>query len=287
MDTIKRYDLHKDDYSKLHFEINDAKSYFERNKKHASVPHRHSFYQIIFFKKPGRHFVDYETVNHGKNTIFFINRNQIHYFCLDAPNEGYLFHFNDYFINKGKEGMMDRFSLSIFNEIGSSHVQLSDGDNKKINLLTSFIESEILAKDSYYKEQIYHYLQNILFQIERLRKLNGSIDANDNPEHKLAVDFRKLIFEQIGTFHGMEYYAHTLGTNTKTLTEVTKAVLHETPANIIKACKILEAKRMLSNQQLSIKEIAYGLGFNDPTYFTKYFKKGTGLTPKQFQKEHL
>ncbi|WP_299215640.1 AraC family transcriptional regulator [uncultured Aquimarina sp.] len=287
MDTIKRYDLHKDDYSKLHFEVNDALSYFEKNKQHASVPHRHSFYQIIWFKKAGRHFVDYDTIDHDANTIFFINRNQIHYFCIDAPNEGYLFHFNDYFINKSKAGLMDRFSLSIFNEIGSNCLKLSDSDTKKVGLLASYIESEIHSKDSYYKEQVYHYFQNILFQIERLRKLDGSIDVETNPEHKLAADFKKLVFEEIESFHSIDYFASTLGTNSKTLTEVSKAILLDTPANIIKQSKLLEAKRMLSNRSSAIKEIAYGLGFEDPTYFTKYFKKGTGYTPKQFQKAHL
>lgn len=287
MDTIKRYDLHKDDFSKLHFEVNDAKSYFERNKKHASVPHRHSFYQIIWFKSSGRHFVDYETIDHDANSIFFINRNQIHYFCLDAPNDGYLFHFNDDFVNRGKEGLMNRFSLSIFNEIGSSFLKLSKENAKKMNLLTSYIESEILNKDSYYKEQVYHYFQNVLFQIERLNKLDGGVDVELNVGHKLAVEFKKLVFKEIESFHSIDYFAGSLGTNTKTLTEVSKEVLLDTPANIIRQVKLLEAKRMLSNLSTTIKEVAYGLGFEDPTYFTKYFKKGTGYTPKQFQKEHL
>ena len=64
-------------------------------------------------------------------------------------------------------------------------------------------------------------------------------------------------------------------------------ILLDTPANIIKGCKLLEAKRMLSNQNISIKEVAYALGFDDPTYFTKYFKKGTTYTPKEFQKAYL
>ena len=41
---------------------------------------------------------------------------------------------------------------------------------------------------------------------------------------------------------------------------------------------------MLVQKNVSIKEVAYSLGFNDPTYFTKYFKKTTGYTPKAFQK---
>ena len=287
MNSIKRYDLHKDDYSKLHFEINDANSYFENNKAHASVPHRHSFYQIILFKQAGRHFVDYETINHQANTIFFINRNQIHYFCLDAPNEGYLFHFNDSFLNREGKDISNRFSLSIFNEIGSCYLELSDQEMQKIGFLTSFIESEMLRKDDYYKDQVYHYFQNILFQIERLRKLKGNLDVEYNPEHKLAVDFKKLVFREMDYFHSIDYYARQLGTSAKTLTKVSKDVLLNTPANMIRDWKIIEAKRMLSNEKSSIKEIAYGLGFDDPTYFTKYFKKETKLTPKQFQKAFL
>lgn len=287
MNSVKRYDLHKDDYSKLHFEISDAKSYFGKNEVHASVPHRHSFYQVIWFKKSGRHYIDYEVVDHKENTIFFINKNQIHYFCANSPNEGYLFHFNDLFINKSDDGLMKRFSASIFNEIGSNCLMLSEPEAKKIGLIASFIESEILFKDSYYKEQVYHYFQNILFLIERLRKKEGNVDFKTNENYKLATDFKKLIFEQIDTFHNIDHYAHKLGTNAKTLTTVSKKFLLDTPANIIKESKLLEAKRMMSNQKISIKEIAYGLGFDDPTYFTKYFKKGTGLTPKEFKEVYL
>ena len=287
MNDIKRYDLHKDDYSKLHFEVNEAGSYFEKNKAHASVPHRHSFYQVIWFHKAGRHYVDYQVIDHPENTIFFINKNQIHYFCTDASNEGFLFHFNDFFINRFSQGMMQRFSTSIFNEIGSNHLRLSASDSKKIGLITSFIESEILFKDTYYREQVYHFFQNILFQIERLRQKQDQIDLNVSEDYLLAANFKKLITEQIDTFSSIDDYAEKLGTNAKNLTTISKKFLLNTPANIIKECKLLEAKRMLSNQKTSIKEIAYALGFDDPAYFTKYFKKGVGLTPKEFQKKYV
>lgn len=182
---------------------------------------------------------------------------------------------------------MDRFALSIFNEIGSSSIELSDQDAQKMGLLTSFIENEILQQDEYYKNQVYHYFQNILFQIERLRKSHGDLDVELNAEHKLAADFKQIIFREMDSFHSIDYFARELGTSAKTLTKVSKEVLLDTPAGVIKSSKILEAKRMLSNERSSIKEIAYGLGFDDPTYFTKYFKKETELTPKQFQKQIL
>ncbi|PCJ94796.1 MAG: hypothetical protein COA50_10405 [Flavobacteriaceae bacterium] len=287
MGEIKRYDLHKDDFSKLHFEINHAKSYVDENFKDASIPHRHSYYQVIWFRKAGRHYIDYNIIDHPENTVFFINKNQIHYFCKNSLNEGFLFHFNDEFINTHNPQILERFTISIFNEIGDNYITLSESDSKKVGLITSFIEAEILYKDANYREQSYHHFQTILFLIERLRNKKHNLNPVTNSNFTLAATFKKLIFQRINDFYSIDDYANELNTNSKTLTAVSKEYLLDTPANIIKELKLLEAKRMLSNQNLSIKEVAYSLGFDEPTYFTKYFKKGTSLTPKEFQKAYL
>ncbi|MGX1930473.1 helix-turn-helix domain-containing protein [Flagellimonas sp. 2504JD4-2] len=287
MTKIERYHLHKNDPSKLHFEVKDAQPYYELNKKPASVPHRHSFYQLIWFKEHGRHYVDYEVIDHDANSIFFINKNQIHYFCPDSSNIGFLFHFNDEFINARNAGLMDRFAVSIFNEIGGYCLNLDPAEAEKFDGITASIQSELTSKESFYKEQVYHYFQIILLQIERLRKKESNIDFNANMDFGLAFKFKRLINQQIHEFHSIDAYATALGTNSKTLTNVSKKILLTTPAEVIRESKLLEAKRMLSNQKISIKEIAYSLGFDDPTYFTKYFKKGVGHTPKEFQKTFL
>ena len=49
---------------------------------------------------------------------------------------------------------------------------------------------------------------------------------------------------------------------------------------------VLEATRDLTFTVLSVKEIAYSLGFDDPAYFTRFFTKHTGLTPTQFRKRN-
>ncbi len=287
MEQINRYDLHKDDYSKLHFELYDAGSYLGKNQKPASVPHRHSYYQLIWFKTAGRHFVDYEVIDHPQNSIFFISRNQIHHFCTESPNQGYLFHFNDFFINRAGAGLMERFSTTIFNTIGKGHLVLSAEEAQKMEQLTTLISSEVLNKGANYEQQVFHFFQAMLFQIERLLEKDVNLDIGTDPDFKLAADFKKLILDRIDTFLTIQDYAKALGTNSKKLTSVSKTFLMSTPAAVIKESRLLEAKRMLSNQNLSIKEIAYSLGFEDPTYFTKYFKRGTELTPREFQKAYL
>jgi AraC family transcriptional regulator, transcriptional activator of pobA len=135
MEDIKKYHLHKDDYSKLHFEIQDAKSYFDKNAVPATKPHKHSFYQLIWFKKSGRHYVDYEVREHGENVVFFINPNQIHHFCPDSYNEGVLFHYNEYFMGhlSRKVRLKKRFKVStVFTRLAES------ADPKKLPKRFSF-----------------------------------------------------------------------------------------------------------------------------------------------------
>lgn len=283
MDNISKYDLHKNDFSKLHFEIHDAKPYLLKNLDHAAIPHRHSFYQIIWFKSAGSHYIDYEIIEHPANTVFFINTNQIHYFCPDSLNEGSLFHFNDYFISQFNPEFTERFSLSVFNEIGKPFVQLSEKDIEKFSVLTNVILDELMGNDLFMKEQVYSIFTSLLFLIERLKAKETKIDFTLNTDFKLAYLFKEEVYKNKQSFFNIEHYSNLLHTNNKKLTSVVKQYLGDTPANIIIAIKILEAKRRLANGKFSIQEIAYDLGFDQPTYFTKYFKKATGITPKDFQ----
>jgi AraC-like DNA-binding protein len=280
---IEKYHLHKDDYSKLHFEINDVDAYFERNQVRASKPHRHSFYQLIWFKKAGKHYIDYNVIHHPANSLFFINKNQIHYFCSNSANEGYLYHFNDFFIERFNPQLMDRFHISIFNEIGDCFVKFGEPEAEKLKAISSFIEAEMKTKEYLYKEQVFSLFQTILFVVERANSKKGIAEYENDVDFALAVRFSNLVTKNIKEFLGIEKYAAQLLTNPKKLSASCKKHLMDTPASIIKQKKVLEAKRMLANQKVAIKEIAYSLGFEDPTYFTKYFKKSTGLTPKDFQ----
>lgn len=287
MGNIERYDLHRNDYSKLHFEVFDAITYLRKNKEKATKPHRHSFYQLIYFRNKGRHYVDYEVVEHPGNALFFLNKNQVHYFCPEASNEGDLIHFDEFFLKGSFLELIKRFSISIFNGISRNYVFLSHSESEKIGRIISFIKEELLAKDEFYQEQVFHNLLSILFLIERYNKKRDWQGPELEKDYALAVAFNDLVHEYVNKFLGIDEFAEKLNINSKKLNAISKKYFLTTPGNLIKQRKILEAKRMLANQQYSIKEIAYFTGFDQPTYFTKYFKKATGFTPKEFQNSIL
>lgn len=283
---LKEYHLHKGDYSKLQLDIQVAIPYCQKNIQHCYNAHRHSFYQIIWFKKAGIHFVDYKKYNHPQNSIYFLNIGQVHYFCKESDNDGFLFHFNDILFNKQEKDAMHQFQYSLFNELGKPFVAFSEDEIANFEYFTEKLKYEIKEKPFKYKQQIYYYLQIMLLQIERKRQEENNRVLVDR-HFDMAIEFKSAIDAHKGEFKSVDYFSQLLGVSEKTLNAISKKYFKDTPANIIHQRKILEAKRLLSNAKLTIKEIAYELGFKQPTYFTKYFKKYTGLTPKQFQRQLL
>lgn len=280
---LNQYHLHAFAYAKLHFEVYDAKSYLATRMEKASRPHRHSYYQLIWFKTAGNHYIDYEVVAHPANAVFMINKNQVHHFCRDSPNEGILFHFNDIFIVEQNPDLLERWSLTVFSEMLTHHVILDLEAKEKVDRFTELIREEAAKKDKFYADAVFHLFAAMMVILERkLDALSPYQTLSD--AFILASRFKKLVVDNLEQFWSIDELAGKLNITSKALTKATKEVLHQTPARIIIDLKVLEAKRMLSNQALSVKEIGYRLGFEQATYFTKYFKKATGVTPRAFQR---
>jgi AraC-like DNA-binding protein len=183
--------------------------------------------------------------------------------------------------------MMERFSATVFNEIGVNHYKLPEKNNQKFNIISSYIFDEITLNKNNYRDFVYHYFITLLLDIESLKSDDIQLTKPIASSLTLAIEFKKIMRKKNGEFLSIQKYAELLNTNTSKLNTACKTHLFSTPATLIKAHKILEAKRMLSNQQTTVKEIAYELGFEEAGYFTKYFKKETGMKPKEFQQKHF
>ncbi len=285
MEEITQYHLHKDDYSQLHFEIKEAYPYCQKNHLHCFKPHRHSFYQLIWFTSEGRHFVDYETYYHPANSFFFINKRQVHYFCTEVENRGYLFHFDDLFLVRYDEKVEDSLRYRLFNEVGRPFVHPEENDLIMLGQLKDMLLSELKERSYHYRWQLYFLVRAVLLMVERLKYAEQPETVDMGMDFTLAMDFKALIEKHMNEFLSIEEFSGKLGVSSKKLTKVVKQYLKDTPAQILHQRKILEAKRLLSNTTLSIKEVAYDLGFDQPTYFTKYFKKHTQMTPTTFMEQ--
>lgn len=286
MNRLKEYHLHKGDYSKLQLDINQSKIYCKKNAEHCFKPHRHTFYQIIWFKNQGTHFVDYTEYQHPKNSIFFLSTGQVHSFCRESENNGYLIHFNDIFLQKESSKSSNQIQFRLFDEVGTPFIVLPSSEVKNFEHLIEQLIYEVKNTQHNYKQQLYYYIQILLLNIDRLKRDD---DIQIKPDHHFgtALRFKKMVKKYKNEFKSVSFFSQLLGVSDKTLNSISKKYYNDTPANFIHKTRILEAKRLLSNTNLTKKEIAYQLGFDQPTYFSKYFKKHTSLTPNEFQKRFL
>ena len=110
-------------------------------------------------------------------------------------------------------------------------------------------------------------------------------DSSTKPE-KIIKNFTAFIDEYFNLESSVNFYADKLNITPNYLNILSQKYLKLPAGDVIKERTILEAKRLLTSTDLSIKEIAYQLGFNDNGYFTKVFKKYAGKTPGDFKESY-
>ncbi|MBL3655475.1 helix-turn-helix domain-containing protein [Fulvivirga sediminis] len=107
------------------------------------------------------------------------------------------------------------------------------------------------------------------------------------PAYSTQLDeFIELIESHIHEHKQVSYYADRLHLSNYQLNHITKKMLNKTASEIINEHIILEAKKYLITTPMQVNEIAYLLGYQDPSYFIRFFKKHTHHSPEMFRKNY-
>lgn len=285
-DKIQKYHLHKGESDKLQFEIHRLKDYLEDSVGHIK-PHMHSFYQIIWFMSgKGKHSVDFNEYEVKENTLFFVSKGQVHYFD-DNMYEGCIIHFNESFIANNENYVNIFLNHNIFHSFEKEPLfEIREMDTKELHGIANQMYTEMWTPSQFaHAEYLKLLLHLFLIVIQRfgIRKDCNGLSMN-NPSHTLFVKFRKILEENYRKIHTVNQYARLLNVSNKTLTNCTNEISHQTPLEIINERIALEAKRLLSYSDKSVNEIGFELGFEDPSYFVKFFKRYANMLPRDFRK---
>lgn len=140
-------------------------------------------------------------------------------------------------------------------------------------------------KKNYSIAVIKSYLQLILALASE--KKSQLIETSKLSDQKLdlSISFQKLLEENFLDNSSPSFYAEKLGISTNTLSKKIKKELGKTPTLLIAERLMLEAKKKLHLTRQSVKEIAFSLNFQSEYYFSRYFKKHTGISPSEFREK--
>jgi AraC-like DNA-binding protein len=138
----------------------------------------------------------------------------------------------------------------------------------------------------FYKQIMQELLQTFLCLIARKYAQNDALGNASRPQ-QITRDFKRLLEENMKLVKSPSHYAAMLNISEAYLNEVIKKTTGFTTGYWIRYCVILEAKRLLFHTEMNVKEIAYALGYEDHTYFSKLFRQTTETTPLAFRAKHL
>lgn len=250
-------------------------------------PHRHDFYEILYVTEgAGTHFIDFNAYPIEPNTFYFISPGQVHYWETTVPLEGEILVFTEDFLLLAPADYMVLSELSFFHTIeGSPILKLNESDHVQMASLYRVIAEEFNVFDFRASSVLRAYLHILLVQIQRICATQETEAGmkRDKIAQKLTRQFKQLITNQSVIGQSVQAYAGKLGVSVNHLNKTVKATTGYTPGQLIRQEIILEAKRLFRHTDLTATEVGFRLGFEDSSYFGRFFKREVGVTPGRFR----
>jgi AraC-like DNA-binding protein len=252
----------------------------EAERRPDERPHRHAFYTIVFLAEgSGTHTIDFVKYPMEAGNVFFVAPGQVHSVDVDTNGlRGYALMFNRGFLTSN--GIRESFleDLRLFGDCDDdSPVALTTAQMPRpIQIAEEMLDLEGCA-DPLQFEAIGALLK--LFLIECLRAVRERPEfshherfANDS----ILRRFKRSVDEHFHRWHKVQDFAEALNVSPGYLNEVVRTNLGKSAKQYLQERILLESKRLALFSEVTAKEVAYKVGFEDQAHFSRFFKNQTG-----------
>ncbi|MEM7539160.1 MAG: helix-turn-helix domain-containing protein, partial [Chloroflexota bacterium] len=281
------WDINPDEVPFMYIKFDD-----EIARSYNSYPHRHDFYEILYVTAGnGTHFIDFHAHPVEPNTFYFISPGQVHHWETAGEQlKGDVLLFPEDFLMLAPADFMVLHELSFFHSFEeNSALRLSQAEHGLIVPWLDAISSEY--KTPMYRSQsvLRAHLHVLLVYVQRIcaAQNNRTRNGRDTPAQKLVRRFKQMVIQQFKTEQSVSVYAEQLDVTVKRLSNSVKSVTGQTPAQLIRQEIVIEAKRLFAYTEMTAAEVGYRLGFDDPSYFSRFFQRETGVSTMEFRRTLL
>ncbi|AFY02536.1 putative transcriptional regulator [Bdellovibrio bacteriovorus str. Tiberius] len=247
-----------------------------RVKPAVPFPHRHDFFQVVVVAGGrGQHESDFETYPIKAGAVFVVKPGQVHRWDLQGA-KGYVIEF---YVESLSLDAMDRELFQSLHEL-PEHLKLSSAaQQKEFYFHCEKMCGEFVSRDRGYGSALKSHLNILILSLFRL----SGRTAVKKSEGAFLGDFERLIELNFNRQHNVEFYAKALGLSPKALTMRVHRLLGKSAREMIHDRCLLEAQRYLGYTSMPVAEVGLTLGFQDPNYFSRFFKAKTGFSPGAFR----
>lgn len=244
-------------------------------------PHKHEgYYELIYLSQgEGFHWMDTEHYQVSPPEIYFLKPGSLHCWQFTSIPTGFVILFQEAYFDPVKE----RNIIELFGKLDEK-VRVLLPEDYRPHTIFEEIYREYSQPSDYTDSTIHGYLQALF---SKILQLSQTVEKVQLPNAGLPERFLKLLSEKCPELHLVNQYAQLLHTSPQNLNAACRKYTRKSAAEHIAGQLLLEAKRYILHSEKNISEIAYTLHFNDASYFIKFFKKHSGITPAQFRRQHF
>ncbi|MEQ8362864.1 MAG: helix-turn-helix domain-containing protein [Cyclobacteriaceae bacterium] len=255
-----------------------------------SSEHRHEYFEIIWIKSgKGLHHIDMVEHPYNGSVLFVLTPGQIHKIVEESESTGYVVKFLPSIFKH--EGDFESYILDtcLFDNTSTCPVipvPLDGTMRSRLDNSFSQMVEEFHRPDLDSENILSAHLKILITYIHRMKRLKlGREVSISDAQYGLFRSFKVAIEKSFRKDHSVQFYASKLSTQARTLNKVSRKYAGKSASEMIQERLLLEAQRNLFHESKSVKEIGFDLGFDDPAYFTRFFKKHIGLAPQYFKEK--
>jgi AraC-like DNA-binding protein len=268
--------------------------------KHEEVPETHSaetqifrsdtFSASLLIEGAAKYKIGLKEYTMQEGSFYFMSPQHLRYYKKTKPWKGFVFLFSTEFMRQFSKASIYRM-FPFFQIDANVQLQLNAEQVRQLNdLLTQLLQMyQSHEKDK--MQLIYHYLSLVLLWSKKWHREQHQATATNEQKDSISKSFYDLVekhFFDIATqkaeaIYTVADFAQHLNMSANYLSNTLKKETGKTASQIIKERTILEAKSLLKSTELTVSEVAYFLKFQDSSYFSKYFKSATKLSPTEFR----
>lgn len=264
------------------------KLYTFEDDSHFDHIQRLHYYSLIWIEDGSGHVkADFSTYDFLPNTLFAFVPYQPFMIKGGKGFKGTVIHFHPDFFCIHKHHAEVACNGILFNNIYQPpYVTLDAAAGQTFRMLTSQIRTEMHNPALAQYELLVSYLKIILITASRLKAAQNhdeTLPPADSKEPFILQHLKEAIEKDFKTKHSAGEYAEALNISPKALAKITKSHFNKTISDLIAERIIIEAKRELYLTNKTVKEIAYGLGYQDEYYFSRFFKTNAAVSPQMYR----
>jgi len=267
-------------------EIQSLQRLRENKSEEHQMPHRHEYIEILWVRSGGGLLeIDLKKYPLAGNMLYCIVPGQLHQLQLDETSEGYLITLPDQVINGGNDDFDLLYRSGLFHLLmNSPGIRMQEETAGEVDEIIRRLDKELGNVYLLRKEIIRRYTS--IFLIYLARQFDGALKVSVQTKNvRLVKNFISLIEKKYMTCKLVKEYASELAVTPNYLNEIVKRISGYSAGYHIRQRVVLEAKRKAAYSDVSMKEIAYHLGFDDIAHFSKFFKTVYGKNFTDFKKE--